>query len=165
MKGLLFSIRMKLLESDPTPNLAKMVSFVQRYRALDELPVSPTAPCAAVHHAAIDPAVPQPDSHVVSKNLPQHPHELRQQRMNTLECLISNMADQQATLIAAVSSLSAGSAPQSPPKSGTYPTRNKVRCFYYHGEGHVVHDCMRRRGAALNLVKHWSLGPNVTGTR
>ena len=85
MKGLPFNIRMKLLESDPTPNLSKMVAFVQRYRALDELPTSPTAPCAAVHHATIDPAV-QPDSHVVSENLPQ-------QRMDTLERLISDMGD------------------------------------------------------------------------
>ena len=35
MKGLPFKIRMKLLEPDPTPNLSKMVAFVQRYRALD----------------------------------------------------------------------------------------------------------------------------------
>ena len=54
MKGLPISIRMKLLESDPTPNLAPMVSFTQRYHALDELPVGPTASCAAVHHAAVD---------------------------------------------------------------------------------------------------------------
>ena len=42
MKGLPFKIRMKLLESEPTPNLSKMVAFVQRYHALDELPVNPT---------------------------------------------------------------------------------------------------------------------------
>ena len=90
MKGLPFKIRMNVLESDPTPNLSKMVSLVQRYRALGELPVSPTAPCATGHHATIDPAV-QPDSYVVSENLPQ-------QCMDTLERLISDMADQQATL-------------------------------------------------------------------
>ena len=45
---------------------------------------------ASVHHAAIDTAV-QPDSHVVSENLSQ-------QRMDTLERLISDMTDQQATL-------------------------------------------------------------------
>ncbi len=36
MKGLPKSIRIKLLESDPTPDLNKMVSFVQRYRAIQE---------------------------------------------------------------------------------------------------------------------------------
>ncbi|XP_028417289.1 uncharacterized protein LOC114541690 [Dendronephthya gigantea] len=36
MKGLPKNIRMKLLESDPTPDLKKMVSFVQRYRAIQE---------------------------------------------------------------------------------------------------------------------------------
>ena len=152
MKGLPFNIRMKLLESDPTPNLSKMVAFVQRYRALDELPVSPTAPCAAVHHAMIDPAV-QPDSHVGSENLPQ-------QRMDTLERLISDMADQQATLIATVSTLSAVSTPQLTPKSGPSLTSNKIRCFYCHEEGHVVRDCRRRRGAArCNVCRDWGHSP------
>ena len=154
MKDLPFNIRIKLLESDPTPNLSKMVSFVQRYRALDELAVSPTAPCAAVHHAAIDPAVPQPGSHVVAGKLPKHPHEPRQQRLDELEHLISNMAYQQATLSAAVS------APHSPPKSGTYPTSNRVRCFYCQDEGHVVCDCRRRRGAArCTVCRDWGHSP------
>ena len=36
MKGLPKGIRLKLLESDPTPDLPKMVSFVQRYRAIQD---------------------------------------------------------------------------------------------------------------------------------
>ena len=36
MKGLPKSIRIKLLESDPTPDLNKMVSFAQRYRVIQE---------------------------------------------------------------------------------------------------------------------------------
>ena len=80
--------------------------------------------------------------------------------MVTVERLISDMADQQATLSAAVSSLSAVSAPQSPPKSRTYPTSHKVRCFYCHDEGHVVRDCRRRRSAArCTVCRAWGHSP------
>ena len=36
MKGLPKNIRLRLLENDPTPALPKMVSFVQRYRAIQD---------------------------------------------------------------------------------------------------------------------------------
>lgn len=36
MKGLPKSLKIKLLESDPAPDLPKMVSFVQRYRAIQD---------------------------------------------------------------------------------------------------------------------------------
>lgn len=160
MKGLPFSIRMKLLESDPTPDLAKMVSFAQRFRALDELPAGPTASCAAVHHAASDPAVPRPDSHLIPDHLIQHPHELQQQRLDKLELLVSNMADQQANFIAAVSSLSAGSTSPSPFNSGAYPAKNGIRCFYCHEEGHIVKNCTRRHDAnRCTTCRGWGHSP------
>ena len=97
-----------------------MVSFTQRYRALDELPASPTATCCRASCCDLSWCSSTGFPRCFGESTPQHPHELKQ-RLDTLERLISNVADQQATLVAVVSSLSAYSAPQSPPKSGTYP--------------------------------------------
>ena len=144
MKGLPFSIQIKLLESDPTPNLPTMVSFTQCCHALDELLAGPTASCAAVHHTAIDHAVPQPESRLVLEDLPQQPHKQQQQQLDTLQRLVSNMADQQADLIAAVSTLSTGATSPSPLTFGTYPARKDTLCFYCHDEGHIVWNCSRR---------------------
>eukprot|EP00794_Sanderia_malayensis_P002386 gene2386-biopygen1273 len=48
MKGLTHHIRMKLLESDPTLNLTRMVDFAQRFRALAQLPADSPATCAVI---------------------------------------------------------------------------------------------------------------------
>ena len=124
MKGLPLNIRNKLLESDPTPDLATMVSFAQRFRALHELPINPPVSCAPVKPSALAPAVPKPD--------PEHIQQLehQQQRLDKLESLISNMADQQTNLIAAVASLSSAPAAQSPCDNPTPQGRNRTtRCF------------------------------------
>ena len=47
-------LRLQLLESDPTPTLDTMVSFTQRFCALDDLPIYPPAPCAAVQQNVSD---------------------------------------------------------------------------------------------------------------
>ena len=46
MRGLLRDLKLKLLESDPTPDLDTMVQFAQQFRALDDLP-QPQATCSA----------------------------------------------------------------------------------------------------------------------
>ena len=137
MKGLPLTLRIKLLESDPTPDLEKMVSFAQCFRALDDLPIDPPTQCAAVQ-----PNMPN------SPALPEPYNEQQQQRLNHLEHLISNMADQQANLIAAVSSLSLHSTTPVPPKDVSYRAKNGVRCFFCHEEGHVVRQCKKRQGAS-----------------
>ena len=145
MKGLPFQIRMKLLESDPTPDLPKMVSFAQRFRALEELPAGPSASCAAVQNDAImDPTVPQPSSIALSDQLPRQLYEQQQQRLDKLESLVSTMADQQTNLLAAISS-NPTSLPQ--PNHTTRPKLNGVRCFYCHADGHIVRNCPRRGDA------------------
>ena len=127
MKGLPFQIRMKLLESDPTPDLPKMVSFAQRFRALEELPAGPSASCAAVQNDAImDPTVPQPSSIALSDQLPRQLYEQQQQRLDKLESLIPTMADQQTNLLAAISS---NPTSLSQPNHITRPKLNGVRCF------------------------------------
>ena len=137
MKGLPLTLRIKLLESDPTPNLAKMVSLAQRFRALDDLPTDPPAQCAAVHQN-------MPDSPVV----PEPSHEQQQQRLNHLERLISKMADQQANLVATVSALPLISPAPVAPNTVSFSTKNGVRCFFCHEEGHVVRQCKKRQGAS-----------------
>ena len=79
-----------------------MVSFAQRFRTLDDLPVGSPALCAAVHSTSSDPAVSQLDFHAVPDHMPHKPHEEQQQHLDKLEHLVSNMAEQQATLLAAV---------------------------------------------------------------
>ena len=137
MKGLPLTLRMKLLEADPTPNLASMVSFAQRFRALDDLPMGPPASCAAVHQN-------KPDSPA----LPESLHVQQQQRLDHLEHLISKMADQQDNLVAAVSSLSLNSTTPVPPKGVSYRPREGVRCFFCHEVGHLVHQCKKCQGAS-----------------
>ena len=80
--------------------------------------------------------------------LPEPYNEQQQQRLDHLEHLISKMADQQANLIAAVSSLSLHSTTPVPPKDVSYRAKNGVRCFFCHEEGHVVRQCKKRQGAS-----------------
>ena len=137
MKGLPLTLRIKLLASDPTPNLAKMVSFAQRFRALDDLPTDPPAQCAAVNQN-------MPDSPV----FPEPSNEQQQQRLNHLERLISKMADQQANLVATVSALPLISPAPVAPNTVSFSAKNGVRCFFCHEEGHVVRQCKKRQGAS-----------------
>ena len=165
MKGLPFPLRMKLLESDPTPDLAKMVSFAHRFRALDELPVGNPASCAAVHSASSDPAVSQPDFHAVPDHMPHKPHEEQQQRLDKLEHLVSNMAEQQATLLAAVSSLSSHPITPSSPFNSKVQAPHNLRCFYCHEEGHIVRNCWKRRNASrCQICSGWGHSPENCAT-
>ena len=61
---------------------------------------------------------------------------------NKLEHLVLNMAEQQATLIAAVSSLSFHPAT---PLSPCNPKLHNLHCFYCHEEGHIACNCWRHR--------------------
>ena len=137
MKGLPLALRLKLLESDPTPTLDTMVSFAQRFCALNDLPVCPPAPCAAVQQNV-------PDSPALSESS----NEQQQQRLDHLEHLISKMADQQANLVAAVSSLTLNATTPVPPNNVSYHKKNGVRCFFCHEEGHIVRQCKKRQGAS-----------------
>ena len=53
LKGLLANLRLKLLESDPDPDLPKMLLFAQRFRAFEALPcTSPNPSCTTVNTAS-----------------------------------------------------------------------------------------------------------------
>ena len=60
----------------------------------------------------------------------------------------SKMVDQQANLVASVSSLTLNAATPVPPNNVSYHKKNGVRCFFYHEEGHVVRQCKKRQGAS-----------------
>ena len=137
MTGLPLTLRIKLLESDPTPDLEKMVAFAQRFRTFDDLPIDPPAQCATVQ-----PTIPN------SPALPEPYSEQQQQPLDHLEHLISKMADQQANLVAAVSSLSLHSTTPVPPKDVSYRAKNGICCFFCHEEGHVVCQCKELQGAS-----------------
>eukprot|EP00794_Sanderia_malayensis_P013513 gene13513-biopygen10782 len=162
MKGLPHHIRMKLLESDPTPNLTRMVDFAQRFRALAQLPADSPATCAAIDtieppHAVSPPSPPRDP--VAS---PPQQQTQQQQRLDQLERLVFKMADQQATLIAAVSSPAAATPPVPISSNAKRGMDSRVRCFYCREEGHIVRNCARRHDATpCNMCGGWGHRPQA----
>ena len=146
LKGLPASLRLKLLESDPTSDLPKMLSFAQRFRALEALPcTSPNPSCAAVN----TPLPPDESSPVTSypPSTPQQPQIAaeQQQRLLNLERLVSKMVEDQRQFIAAVSPSTADHLPQ---------RRLSTRCFICHDVGHNAKDCAARRGIMQCTLCH-----------
>lgn len=149
LKGLPFTTRMKLLESDPTPTLDDMVSFAQRFRALAELPNESRPVCP------VTPAPPSPNCDIKGSALQP------QQRLDRLEELVFNMAAQQNSVLAAISSTPSLSRPITP-ANGSMP----VRCFFCHEVGHIVRFCPARRAAKrCNVCSGWGHQPDDCGSR
>ena len=141
MKGLPIRLRMKMLEANPTAALKDMISFAQRFRALEEIPAEFTA-------AVIPDKAPSPVS----------PEESQEERIDQLQAMVSKLAEDQANFIAAVS---ASSGPSSTQPRGVART---VRCFFCHAEGHIARNCERRKTARkCSLCQGWGHSPDVCG--
>ena len=141
MKGLPKSIRIKLLENDPTPDLNKMVSFVQRYRAIQEY------------------ADERNEAHVAGVA-----SEKNGEGMASLVALVSDIAERQKSLEEKLSK----SKPESTRSSGnkkcfvckkmghiakdcwynnqrqSQTTNSTNRCHECQGYGHYAKDCANR---------------------
>eukprot|EP00794_Sanderia_malayensis_P021478 gene21478-biopygen7014 len=151
-KGLPEELQLKLLESDPTPTLATMTSFAQRFRSLQRLPKSPATACAAV---ATSPLAME-DKPLYQQQQPQHQQQ-QQLQLDNVTGLLSKLAEGQASLIAAISSSAARQ-----PSSVMPPRRpgSSVRCFFCGQPGHIVRNCdKRQRAQKCTLCNGWGHHP------
>lgn len=113
MKGLPKNIRIKLLESDPTPDLAKMVAFVQRYRAIQDY----TDQGNETHSAGV----------VSEKN---------REDMASLVALVSDIAVRQKNLEEKLSAKR-----ERDDRPGSTKSQDNRKCFVCQRKGHIARDC------------------------
>ena len=135
MKGLPQNIRLRLLESNATLNLAEMLSFSQRFRAL-HCEASRSAACALLTHAKSGDTI--------------EPLQQQQQQMEEEQCKIANLEDMirklsvgQDHIIAAISNASAADSGPNGRRDNS-SRRSTVRCFRCHKEGHIARNCPQR---------------------
>ena len=112
MKGLPKNIRLKLLESDPTPDLPKMVSFVQRYRAIQDY----TDQNNDIRSAGVA-------------------SERSGEDMASLVALVSDIAVRQKSLEDKLSKTERGGNP------GSAMNRRNKKCFVCKRMGHIAMEC------------------------
>ncbi|CAB3987391.1 ac transposable element-derived 4 [Paramuricea clavata] len=112
MKGLPKNIRLKLLESDPTPDLPKMVSFVQRYRAIQDYT--------------------DRDSDIRSAGVAS---EKSGNDMASLVALVSDIAVRQKNLEEKLSKTERDRKPE------LTQNRSNKKCFVCRRMGHIARDC------------------------
>ena len=135
MRGLPPPLRMKLLESDPTPDLDKIVQVAHRFHALDALP-QPPATCLATAEEPLRPTMPiGPDD----------------ARLTRLENLVYDLAANYPQVVATVGHCTAAA-----------PSTRRPRCFYCGDIGHVVRSCALRRGEKrCTACGGWGHKPDV----
>ena len=135
MRGLPPPLRMKLLESDPTPDLDKMVQVAHRFHALDALP-QPPATCLATAEEPLRATTPiGPDD----------------ARLTRLENLVYDLAANYPPVVATAGHCTA-----------VAPSTRRPRCFYCGEIGHVVRSCALRRGEKrCTACGGWGHKPDV----
>ena len=146
MKGLPQNIRLRLLESNATPNLADMLSFSQRFRALHG-EASRSAACALLTHAKSGDTI--------------EPLQQQQRQIEEQQCKIANLEDMirklsvgQDHIIAAISNASAAdSGPNG--RCDNSSRRSIIRCFRCHKEGHIARNCPQRNEDKCGMCSGW----------
>ncbi len=95
MKGLPQNLQLKLLEYDPTPTLATMTSFAQRFRSVQSLPLT-NAACAAI----TAPPMTNPETHQSDRLLQQQQQlDNQKQQLDTFGGLLSQLAEGQQQIM------------------------------------------------------------------
>ncbi len=141
LKGLPGEMQLKLLEHDPTPTLAVMTSFAQRFRSLKSLPPNSTS-------AAVAALPPSHDAHGHDDRFRQQQQQLdrQQTQLDTVNSLLDQIADGQAKLIAAISDTRKHpSMLDSSPPGQPMARRSSLRCYFCGEEGHIVRFCQKRK--------------------
>eukprot|EP00794_Sanderia_malayensis_P021266 gene21266-biopygen16300 len=139
MKSLPDGMKMKLLESNPIPQLDEMVSFAQRHRAIQALPSSNSnyATCAS----GLDESSAAESPTVIGQL--QQQQEQHQQQMTKMADLLAQLTARQTDLLAAI-------APTSPPPP---PTKRRIRCFHCQQEGHFARNCRQDHQSTTNTMR------------
>lgn len=139
MRGLPEGIRLKLLESNPTPSLKEMINFVKRFRAVHRPENKPTVFAAKANPECV--------------NIGANDSDGLQRTLKTLTAAVTALTDRQTQLEAAFSASPAQPPRQdfsrrNNPKAVTSRDRfqqrtssNKRRCFNCHGLGHFANSC------------------------
>ena len=144
MRGLPEGLRLKLLESNPTPSLKEMINFVKRFRAVHRPEDKTTVFAAKANHDAI-------------KNIGSDGSNHLQQSLTQLTAAVTALTDRQTKLEAALSASQAQPPPQeSSPRNGPKAVtsrdrfqprppsdnnRKQRRCFNCNGLGHFANSC------------------------
>ena len=115
MKGIPKNIRIKLLENDPAPSLAKMVSFVQRYRAIRDYSEQSNEMTAA--------GVASEKSGEITK----------------LVAMVSDLATRQKVIEEKLSTSEHDSPPAS--KEAKSGAKRNITCFVCNKMGHIAREC------------------------
>eukprot|EP00794_Sanderia_malayensis_P015652 gene15652-biopygen13346 len=139
MKGLPNGMKMKLLESNPIPQLDEMVPFAQRHPAIQALPSSNSnyATCAS----GLDESSAAESPTVIGQL--QQQQEQHQQQMTKMADLLAQLTARQTDLVAAI-------APTSPPPP---PTKRRLRCFRCQQEGHFARNCRQDHQPTTNTMR------------
>ena len=114
MKGLPKNIKIKLLESDPAPDLPKMVSFVKRYRAIQDFT--------------------DQNHETLTANVTSGGGE----EMATLIAMVSDLARKQNSMEEKLSA-----SERNNPRGTEQPSTKRERrtCFVCNKQGHIARDC------------------------
>ena len=131
MRALPSGLKIKLLESDPTPTLDTMISFAQRFRALRDLPFREHDITACTDTPSIAPAQLTSAADVSKVTAQQQQHEDR----------LSRLQERMDELVATISV-----------PSHTVTAPKPIVCFHCHKEGHIARTCpLRPRNRQLQM--------------
>ena len=136
MKALPSDLQLKLLESEPTPDLDTMLKFAQRIRARRALPgrggdltTCATLPALAPPH--INPRFPEEAS-------PRSDYHDHSEEIQALTAKVDGLIEGQASLVAAL----ATSSPSFPKPAAM----ERIVCFNCQQLGHIARNCPHRHG-------------------
>ena len=135
MKALPSDLQLKLLESDPTPNLDTMLKFAQRIRALRALPAKggDFTTCAMLPTDALPPTDPRfPEQALPRSNDNAHHGEIQ-----ALTDKVDGLIKGQASLVAALAASS--------PAVAQPATMASIICFNCNQVGHIARNCPIRQ--------------------
>ena len=153
LKGLPQSVRLRLLELDPTPKLHEMLSFAQRFRAVHgETPHSATCGTFTPSESGTNDVVHQHQQQMAQQ---QQQLQHQQHKMAGLESMIEKLSLGQDAIIAAISKVNTVT-PEEHSRRGSSSRPSTIQCFACRKEGHIARYCPQRYGSSrCSLCGGW----------